>query len=94
MSLLRSYGEVVRIYLGPLPVYLVTTPELAWQVLATDAGRFDKGIIFDKVRRCSGMAWPTRMAISTGGSAASCSRRFTVNKLPVTSTPWRGPLRT
>ena len=50
LSLLRSYGEVVRIYLGLLPVYLVTTPELAWQVLATDAGRFDKGTILDKVR--------------------------------------------
>ncbi|MGH3788453.1 MAG: cytochrome P450 [Pseudonocardiaceae bacterium] len=50
LSLLRSHGEVVRIYLGPLPVYLVTTPELAWQVLATDAGRFDKGMVFDKVR--------------------------------------------
>lgn len=50
LSLLRAHGEVVRIYLGPLPVYLVTSPELAWQVLATDADKFDKGIIFDKVR--------------------------------------------
>jgi cytochrome P450 len=50
LSLMRSHGEVVRIYLGPLPVYLVTSPELAWQVLATDADRFDKGMIFDKVR--------------------------------------------
>lgn len=54
LSSLRAYGEVVRIYLGPLPVYLVTSPELAWQVLATDADRFDKGIIFDKIRPLSG----------------------------------------
>ncbi|MGH3920086.1 MAG: hypothetical protein ACRDSG_13790, partial [Pseudonocardiaceae bacterium] len=45
LSLLHSHGEVVRIYLGPLPVYLVTSPELAWQVLATNADRFDKGIL-------------------------------------------------
>ncbi len=50
LSSLRSYGEVVRIYLGLLPVYVVTSPELAWQVLATDADRFDRGMIFDKIR--------------------------------------------
>jgi cytochrome P450 len=54
LSLLRSHGEVVRIYLGPLPVHVVTSPELAWQVLATNADRFDKGIIFDKLRPLSG----------------------------------------
>lgn len=50
LSSLRSHGEVVRIYLGPLPVYVVTSPELAWQVLATKADSFDKGMVFDKVR--------------------------------------------
>lgn len=50
LSSLRVHGEVVRVYLGPLPVYLVTTPELAWQVLATDAHKFDKGMVFDKIR--------------------------------------------
>jgi cytochrome P450 len=50
LSSLRSHGEVVRIYLGPLPVYVVTSPELAWQVLATNADRFDKGVVFDKLR--------------------------------------------
>ncbi len=50
LSSLRSHGEVVRIYLGPLPVYVVTSPELAWQVLAINADRFDKGILFDKIR--------------------------------------------
>lgn len=50
LSSLRNYGKVVRVYLGPLPVYMVTSPELAWQVLATDADKFDKGIVFDKLR--------------------------------------------
>ncbi len=54
LSLLRTHGEVVRIYLGPLPMYLVTSPELAWQVLATHADGFDKGMIFDKLRPLSG----------------------------------------
>jgi cytochrome P450 len=50
LSSLRSHGEVVRIYLGPLPVHLITSPELTWQVLATDADKFDKGMVFDKIR--------------------------------------------
>jgi cytochrome P450 len=54
LSSLRSHGEVVRIYLGPLPVHVVTSPELAWHVLATNADSFDKGIIFDKLRPLSG----------------------------------------
>ncbi|MGW3958987.1 cytochrome P450 [Amycolatopsis sp. NPDC005003] len=47
---LPAHGEVVEIRLGPLPVHVVTTPELAWQVLATDADKFDKGLVFDKMR--------------------------------------------
>ncbi|MGW4064090.1 cytochrome P450 [Amycolatopsis sp. NPDC004747] len=47
---LPAHGEVVKIRLGPLPVHVVTTPELAWQVLATDADKFDKGLVFDKMR--------------------------------------------
>ncbi|WP_086830213.1 cytochrome P450 [Allokutzneria sp. NRRL B-24872] len=50
LASLREHGEIVRIFLGPLPVYLVTTPELAWQVLVGDADKFDKGIVFDKMR--------------------------------------------
>jgi cytochrome P450 len=50
LSSLRSHGEVVRIHLGPLPVYMVTSPRLAWQLLAGDADKFDKGVVFDKMR--------------------------------------------
>jgi cytochrome P450 len=49
-SSLPAYGEVVELRLGPLPVHVVTTPELAWQVLATDAAKYDKGLVFDKMR--------------------------------------------
>ncbi|WP_103349220.1 cytochrome P450 [Amycolatopsis sp. CA-128772] len=47
---LPTHGEVVEIRLGPLPVHVVTTPELAWRVLATEADKFDKGLVFDKMR--------------------------------------------
>ncbi|WP_340685689.1 cytochrome P450 [Amycolatopsis coloradensis] len=50
LSSLRSHGDVVRLDFGPMPVYLVTTPELAWRLLAVDAAKFDKGIVFDKMR--------------------------------------------
>ncbi|GLZ31065.1 cytochrome P450 [Lentzea sp. NBRC 105346] len=50
LSSLPASGDVVRIFLGPLPVFLVITPELAWQVLSTDAAKFDKGVVFDKMR--------------------------------------------
>lgn len=47
---LNSYGDVVKIYLGHLPVYVVTSPELVHQMLVTEAGSFDKGRLFDKMR--------------------------------------------
>jgi len=50
LSSLPAYGEVVKIYLGPLPVYMVTSPELAMRLLAADADNYDKGIVFDKMR--------------------------------------------
>jgi len=48
LSSLPARGDVVRVFLGPLPVHLVTTPELALQLLTSD--KFDKGIVFDKMR--------------------------------------------
>lgn len=47
---LRAHGDVVKIYLGPLETYFVTTPELTYQVLVTDGPSFGKGIMFDKFR--------------------------------------------
>lgn len=46
LSSVPAHGELVRIRLGPVPVCLATTPELAWRILAVDAGKFAKGIVF------------------------------------------------
>ncbi|MCK2240607.1 MULTISPECIES: cytochrome P450 [unclassified Crossiella] len=50
LTSLPAHGEVVQIFLGPLPVYMVTSPELALRLLAIDADKYDKGIVFDKMR--------------------------------------------
>ena len=47
-SSLRAEGEIVRIYLGPMETYFVTSPELAHEVLVTEGGSFRKGAMFDK----------------------------------------------
>ncbi|GAB3497536.1 cytochrome P450 [Amycolatopsis cihanbeyliensis] len=41
---------MVKVYLGPVPMYFVTSPELTHQVLVTDAASFEKGAMFDKFR--------------------------------------------
>ncbi|GGM34042.1 cytochrome P450 [Longimycelium tulufanense] len=50
MTSLSVRGDVVCIYLGTLPVYVPTTPELVHQVLATDANKFEKGMLFQRLR--------------------------------------------
>ncbi|HEX4226056.1 MAG TPA: cytochrome P450 [Pseudonocardiaceae bacterium] len=47
---LRERGDLVKIYLGPMPAYVVTTPELVHEVLVTQAGKFEQGILFDRFR--------------------------------------------
>jgi cytochrome P450 len=49
-SSLRDIGELVKIHLGPMPAYVVTTPELVHEVLVTQAGKFEQGILFDRFR--------------------------------------------
>jgi cytochrome P450 len=49
-SSLRVYGDIVRIYLGPLPAYFLTSPELVNRVLVTDSANYSKGAIFDRFR--------------------------------------------
>lgn len=49
-SSLREHGELVKVYLGPLPTYVVTSPALVHQILVTDGSRFEKGILFDRFR--------------------------------------------
>jgi cytochrome P450 len=49
-SSLARLGDVVKIYLGPLPTYVVTSPDLVHRILVTDGKKFDKGIMFDRFR--------------------------------------------
>ncbi|MGW4029576.1 cytochrome P450 [Streptomyces sp. NPDC004838] len=51
---LPAYGDLVRLDLGTLPVYVVTSAELAYQVLATKSRSFEKGRFFDRVRPFAG----------------------------------------
>ncbi|RJQ80796.1 cytochrome P450 [Pseudonocardiaceae bacterium YIM PH 21723] len=47
---LRDQGDVVQVYLGPMRTYFVASPELTYRVLVTDAPKFRKGLLFDKMR--------------------------------------------
>ncbi|MFF0445195.1 cytochrome P450 [Streptomyces sp. NPDC004609] len=51
---LPAHGDLVRLNLGTLPVYVVTSTELAYQVMATKARSFEKGRFFDRVRPFAG----------------------------------------
>jgi cytochrome P450 len=50
MLSLRSYGDVVTIYLGTMPVYVLTDSELAYQLLTVEADHFGKGVFLEKFR--------------------------------------------
>ncbi|GGM73412.1 cytochrome P450 [Longimycelium tulufanense] len=62
MESLSARGDVVRIYLGTMPAYVVTRPELVHRVLVTDADRFTKGIFLEKFRPFFGNG----LALSSG----------------------------
>lgn len=47
---LHRHGDLVRVYLGGLPTYFATTPELTHHVLVTASASFRKGAMFDKFR--------------------------------------------
>ncbi|WP_231950692.1 cytochrome P450 [Allokutzneria albata] len=47
---LGECGDLVRVDVGTLPVYVLTSPELIHQVLVTDARDYTKGRLFDRVR--------------------------------------------
>ncbi|GAA4552199.1 cytochrome P450 [Amycolatopsis samaneae] len=46
----RALGPLVRVNLGPTPAYVLNDPELVQRVLVRDAGSFDKGRLFEKLR--------------------------------------------
>jgi cytochrome P450 len=49
-SSLAPLGDLVKVYLGPLPTYVVTSPDLVHQILVADAKKYDKGMMFDRFR--------------------------------------------
>ncbi|WP_103342754.1 cytochrome P450 [Amycolatopsis sp. CA-126428] len=49
-SSLRAHGDIVRLFLGPLETYFLTSPELVNHVLVAQGTSFSKGIIFDRFR--------------------------------------------
>jgi cytochrome P450 len=51
---LHTTGDLVRVDLGPMPVYFVTSAELAHEVMVTKARSFHKGRFFDRLRQLVG----------------------------------------
>ncbi|MEU2154123.1 cytochrome P450 [Streptomyces sp. NPDC019396] len=51
---LRSHGELVRVDLGTMPMYVVTSAELAHEVMVGKARSFEKGRFFDRLRPLAG----------------------------------------
>jgi cytochrome P450 len=62
MLSLRQYGDVVRIYLGTMPVTVLTESTLAHQLLAIEADKFGKGVFFEKFRPF----WGNGLGLSSG----------------------------
>ncbi|MFG3507020.1 cytochrome P450 [Streptomyces sp. NPDC047821] len=53
-SLHRHDGDLIRVDLGTLPMYVVTTPELVHEVTVVQARSFEKGRFFDRLRPLAG----------------------------------------
>ena len=51
---LRSQGDVVKIYLGARPVYVVNAPELVHRILVTEKDTIARGRLFRKIRQYTG----------------------------------------
>ncbi|MFG2194236.1 cytochrome P450 [Streptomyces sp. NPDC048639] len=56
---LRSTGDFVRVDVGTLPIYFVTSAELTHELLVSKARHFDKGRFFIRARILVGDALPT-----------------------------------
>ncbi|MFF9771870.1 cytochrome P450 [Streptomyces sp. NPDC014636] len=51
---LAQHGDIVRVRLGPVPVYALTHPALVHRVLVTDADLYERGRLFDKLSQIVG----------------------------------------
>jgi cytochrome P450 len=47
---LRLEGDIVKIYIGTKPIYVVNSHDLIRQMLVEESDKFNKGKLFDKVR--------------------------------------------
>src|SRR5690242_16251505 len=47
---LRSYGPIVRVTIGPKDVIVVNAPALIQEMLTSQADRFTKGLLFEKLK--------------------------------------------
>lgn len=59
MKSLSDTGDLVRVNVGTLPIYFVTSAELTHELLVTKARHFDKGRFFVRARTFVGEALPT-----------------------------------
>ncbi|MFF3684829.1 cytochrome P450 [Streptomyces sp. NPDC002187] len=54
MKSLRAHGDLVRVDLGMMPMYVVTSAELVHEVTVKQARSFEKGRFFDRLRPLAG----------------------------------------
>ncbi|MFD0429145.1 cytochrome P450 [Streptomyces zhihengii] len=54
MRSLRDSGDLVRVNLGTLPMYVATSAELVHEVTVRQARSFEKGRFFDRLRPLAG----------------------------------------
>lgn len=50
LTSLKDSGDLVRVDLGPLPIYVVTSEDLTHELLVTQGRHFHKGRFFDRAR--------------------------------------------
>lgn len=55
LSSVQQLGSIVEIRLGPMPAYFVSDAALVERILVTDAGSFNKGVFFEKLRALMGL---------------------------------------
>ncbi|MEV7189514.1 cytochrome P450 [Kitasatospora sp. NPDC093102] len=67
---LQGQGEIVRIFLGPRPAYVLNDPELVHRILVAGDDSVDKGALFERARRVIGES-----LITSTGTAHRTRRR-------------------